>query len=236
MYFQPSSTTPVSGAQLRVRLASSASKYTGRDGHGSPRMAGRSERPSTGRRRDAQQVEQGRERRPSARRMRPTRSDRIDRPGHDQRHAHRRLVGEEPVRLFAVFAQRLAMVGGHDDQRGVEQPRLAQPIEEPAERGVREGDLGVVRVRPARLVGRRAYGACGSNRWTHANHGWLAAAGVDVDPVAATRVTRSAVRSAKANVTGPVSLPTARRRRRRSRAFRPNRASSTNAPTNAPVR
>src|SRR5204862_2143042 len=36
----------------------------------------------------------------------------------DQRNVERRFIGKEPVSLFTVVAQRLAMVGGHDDERG----------------------------------------------------------------------------------------------------------------------
>src|SRR5690349_8599801 len=96
MYFQPSSTRPVSGAQLR-------------DG-----------------------------------RVRDAVTDR--RAGHDQRDVQRCFVCEEPVRLFAVFAERFAVVREEDDGRRVEEPRVTQSIEEAAELSVREGDLVVVRV------------------------------------------------------------------------------------------
>ena len=36
---------------------------------------------------------------------------------NDQRHAQRRLVGEDPVRQLAVVAEALAVVGGDDDER-----------------------------------------------------------------------------------------------------------------------
>ena len=86
--------------------------------------------------------------------------------GDDQRHPQRRVVDEQAVADFAVLAERLAVVGGDDDQRGrrVVSERLRAPGRpaDPLRRSHR---------RTARATGRRSdgspYGACGSNRWTH---------------------------------------------------------------------
>ena len=64
--------------------------------------------------------------------------------GDDQRHAQRRLVGEDAVRQLAVLAEALAVIGGDDDERLARQAR--QAIEERAERVVGPGDFAGVRI------------------------------------------------------------------------------------------
>ncbi len=103
----------------------------------------------------------------------------------DQRHAQRRLVGEQPVRHLAVLAERLAVVRGEDDERVGVVRAVERRLKEWRERGVGGGDLAEVgrgaisrgerlrrRVREVRLVevhprepGRcraRLAGACGA--------------------------------------------------------------------------
>ena len=62
-------------------------------------------------------------RRPGARARRP--ACRAEPPGHahDQRHVQRRVVEEDAVRVLAVVAERLAVIGGDDDD-GVGRRRL----------------------------------------------------------------------------------------------------------------
>ena len=77
------------------------------------------------------------------------------RPGQDERHGERRVVREQPVRRLAVFAERLAVIGGDDDDRVVERVSGTKPVEQAAEHRVRIGDFGVVR-RAARAI----FGRC----------------------------------------------------------------------------
>ena len=78
------------------------------------------------------------------------------RPGEDERHGQRCVVGEEPMRPLAVIAERLAVIGGDDNQRALENGGRAQPIDEPAEHRIGIGDLAVVRL-AALSVGRRRH-------------------------------------------------------------------------------
>lgn len=59
--------------------------------------------------------------------------------------ADRGVVNENGVRLLAVLSEALAMIGGDDDQGVVENPELAELVEDPAHRAVEHPDLGVVR-------------------------------------------------------------------------------------------
>ena len=65
----------------------------------------------------------------------------------DQRHVDRRIVDEDPVRRLPVLPEALAVVGGEDDERVVEQPVLPQPVDDPPHAAIGLGDLRVVRCR-----------------------------------------------------------------------------------------
>ena len=56
------------------------------------------------------------------------------------------VVDEVGVTRLAVVAQALAVVGGEDDERALEQPLLAKPRREPPDHLVGVGDLGQVRL------------------------------------------------------------------------------------------
>ena len=60
----------------------------------------------------------------------------------DQRHAQRPLVREHPVRQLAVFAEALAMIRRHDDQRRTRQRR--QRVEQRPEGPIDCRDLAVI--------------------------------------------------------------------------------------------
>ena len=66
----------------------------------------------------------------------------------DQRHAKRRFVREQPVRLFAMVAERFAVIGRDNHQRRTR--RRAQIVEQRRQRCVGSRDLAVVR--PARIL------------------------------------------------------------------------------------
>src|SRR5438034_537237 len=70
----------------------------------------------------------------------------------DPRDAHGRVVEEEPMRLFAVVAERLTMIGRDADRRRVPEPRNAQEPEKSAHRGVCGRDLSGVAAAPIRRV------------------------------------------------------------------------------------
>ena len=85
--------------------------------------------------------------------------------GDDQRHPQRRVVDEQAVADLAVLAERLAVIGGDDDQRGRRVGPSAS-ITRP-DLPIRFRDLVVVRAaRPGGRSDGSPYGACGSNRWT----------------------------------------------------------------------
>jgi len=62
----------------------------------------------------------------------------------DQRHAHGGIVDEIAVFLLAVVAEALAVVSNHHHDRVLRKPSLVEPIQEPADLGVGEGDLPIV--------------------------------------------------------------------------------------------
>src|SRR5579863_4806899 len=64
----------------------------------------------------------------------------------DQRHTQSRAIGEEPVLVLAMLAQRLAVVAQQNDERPVVESGLAQVIKHPSELAVRVGNLAVVEV------------------------------------------------------------------------------------------
>ena len=66
-------------------------------------------------------------------------------PGHEEGHEDRRVVHEEAVRLLAVLAEALAVVGGDEHERAGEGARLLEPPQQPRELLVDERDLAVVR-------------------------------------------------------------------------------------------
>ena len=62
----------------------------------------------------------------------------------NQWNAQRRLIHEVPVFLFAVFAERLAMITGKDDQHPVVQAPLFQIVDYPRQLAISICDLSVV--------------------------------------------------------------------------------------------
>src|SRR5579863_337094 len=64
----------------------------------------------------------------------------------DQRHTQSRAIGEEPVLVLAMLAQRLAVVTEHNDERPVVESGFAQVIKHPSELAVCVGNLAVVEV------------------------------------------------------------------------------------------
>jgi hypothetical protein len=75
--------------------------------------------------------------------VRPSRRQHAREPP-DERHADGRVVDEDAVRLLAVLAEALAVVGGQDDQRVIEDAGRAEPVEEAADALVGLRDLRVV--------------------------------------------------------------------------------------------
>src|SRR5437899_3234150 len=73
--------------------------------------------------------------------------------GDDQRDAQRRIVGKQPMRRFAVVAERFAMIRERDDESRFEQPGGTQTLDQAPELRVGERHLVVVRVR-RKLFGR----------------------------------------------------------------------------------
>jgi len=55
---------------------------------------------------------------------------------HDQRHTQRRVVRKQSVSLFAVVAQRFAMVAGDDDERAAVAALLQNRLKERRQRRV----------------------------------------------------------------------------------------------------
>ena len=66
------------------------------------------------------------------------------RTADDERDARRGFVDEEAVRQFAVFAEHLAMVGDHDDERVVEAAVGAKRVDQAPDLRVDVRDFGVV--------------------------------------------------------------------------------------------
>ena len=62
----------------------------------------------------------------------------------DERHAQGRLVGEDAVRRLAVLAERLAVVGGEDDERPLTRARREERLEERPQGGIRRRHLALV--------------------------------------------------------------------------------------------
>src|SRR5262249_60174548 len=62
----------------------------------------------------------------------------------DERDVQRALIQEETVRALAVLAEALTVVGGHDEERAVEDPRAAQPLQKLADLAVDGRDLTIV--------------------------------------------------------------------------------------------
>ena len=87
------------------------------------------------------------------------------RPDHE-RHVRGGVVDEVGVRRLAVIAQALAVVGGEDHERALEQPLLAQPRREPPDHLVGVGDLAEVgrASGSARRTARAARRACAGRR------------------------------------------------------------------------
>ncbi len=80
-------------------------------------------------------------------------------PGDQQRHADRRVVEKDAVGVLAVLAEALAVVGGHQHERGLACRPFLDPAQQAAELRVDEGDLAVVGRPPAgHVLGRRLVG------------------------------------------------------------------------------
>ncbi len=62
----------------------------------------------------------------------------------DERHTQRRLVGEDAVRRLPVLPERLAVVGGEDDERPLARGCREERLEERPEGGVRGRHLALV--------------------------------------------------------------------------------------------
>ena len=56
----------------------------------------------------------------------------------------RRVVQQQPVRVFAVLAERLAVIGGQRDQRVAPQAAGLQPGQQLADHRIHVRDLAVV--------------------------------------------------------------------------------------------
>src|SRR3989449_3199487 len=75
----------------------------------------------------------------------------------EQRHVEERLVERVRVTPEAVVVELLAVVGGDDDERAVEEIELAQAVEQAAELRIAVGDRAVVeRDEPVVLAGGQA--------------------------------------------------------------------------------
>ena len=75
------------------------------------------------------------------------------RSAKDERHAQGRLVGEDAVRRLAVLTERLAVVGGEDDEDAITRARREERLEERPQGGVRRRHLALVGL--ARIGSRR---------------------------------------------------------------------------------
>ena len=76
----------------------------------------------------------------------------LNRPSaQQQRHAQRRLVEQDAVRLLAVLPQRFTVVRGHDGQQILDESARLEVREQPAELRVAESDLRIVGVCEALL-------------------------------------------------------------------------------------
>ena len=71
---------------------------------------------------------------------------RVERRPDQQRHVHRRLVDEEAVRAFAVFAEALAVIAHHHDDGAIGEVMRIEIAEQPADLRIDEGDLADVRM------------------------------------------------------------------------------------------
>ena len=63
---------------------------------------------------------------------------------HDQRNMHGGVVDEEAVLVFAVFAERFAVIAKGDDQRRIIKMVLLEPCHQVSEFVIRVGDLAIV--------------------------------------------------------------------------------------------
>ena len=82
-----------------------------------------------------------------------TRRRRYAGAANDQRYAQDALVHEDSVIAFAVIAQRLSVVGGHDDDRSIEELPPLEGFQQTPDLRVGEGDLGDIRIRVSRSEG-----------------------------------------------------------------------------------
>src|SRR6202158_3020492 len=65
---------------------------------------------------------------------------------NDQRHMHSCVVHEEPMLVFAVVPERLAVIAERYDQRRIIKVVLLEPCDQVAELVIRVGDLAIVEV------------------------------------------------------------------------------------------
>ena len=118
-----------------------------------------------GLRRQPQQVEHRRHQ-VDARGLERAASREAPRGAYHERDVRGGVVDEVRVRRLAVVAQALAVVGGEDDERALEQPLLPQPGRQPPDHLVRVGDFAEVRLASgsARRTAPAARRACAGRR------------------------------------------------------------------------
>ncbi len=108
-------------------------------------MSARSERPSRSAGDPiAEQIEDGRQdvRVPGGRGCHPGSEPRRR---ENQWDPERRIVREQPVGGFSVIAERLSVIGSHDDECAIQLPAIPKLLQGRPQRGVRPRDLGIVR-------------------------------------------------------------------------------------------
>ena len=106
--------------------------------HQRPALCARQRRLPCGVQQRRRQIDAAHERRhAAARRQAP-------RPRQDHRHAQRRLVDEDRVRVLAVLTEALAVIADDGDDRGRQTAGAIQPIQHRTDRGIVERDLSIV--------------------------------------------------------------------------------------------
>ena len=78
---------------------------------------------------------------------------RLARGADDQRHVEQLVVERLAVAELAVVPELLAVVGGHDDERAVEEPAAREAAQEAADLPIGPRELGVVEIPHTLLVG-----------------------------------------------------------------------------------
>jgi hypothetical protein len=77
--------------------------------------------------------------------------------GQDQRDTEVRLIQEHGVPVLAMLPEGFTVIAGHDDERLVGQTLRLEPLHEPLDLAVDEGDLAVVEVRADSPEGLRRF-------------------------------------------------------------------------------